>query len=196
MAPRAMSLAMGLVLASACAGTKLAQVWKAPDPGPRPTKVLVVAVVPQEMARRSLEGEFAQQLQGRGLEVGRGSDLAPEGKPLDRAGVEALVRRDGFDAVLVSRYAGTKDSTSYVPVGPTTMGFYGAYDSFYGTAYGPGQTVQNETVSVETLLYRTEGEGRLVWSTLSETFNPTSPYAAINELGGAVMERMVKDGVL
>lgn len=203
MTGRAMGTAaalLGLCLCGACASTKLAQVWKAPQPGPPVKKVLVVAVVPQPQQQRTLEGEFVELLKARGVQAAPGHALAPEGKPLDRAGVEELVRREGFDAVLVSRYAGTSTTATYVPGGhvgdPTGMGFYGYYDALYPTVYAPGALVQNETVNVETMLYRSEGKGELVWSTTSETFNPTSPYSAIEDIGAAVVERMSKDKVI
>ena len=203
MTPRALRTAaalLGLWLCGACASTKLAQVWKAPQPGPPAKKVLVVAVVPQPQQRRTLEGEFVELLKARGLEAAPGSELAPEGKPLARAGVEELVRRGGYDAVLVSRYAGTNTTATYVPGGtvgdPMGMGFYGYYDALYPTVYSPGALVQNETVNVETMLYRTEGKGELVWSTTSETFNPSSPYKAIEDISAAVVKRMAEDKVI
>jgi len=175
-------------------------VWKAPEPGPPARKVLVLAVVPQPTQRRTLEGELAQRLKARGLQAVPGNQLAPENEPLDRARVEELVRREGFDAVLVSRYAGTSDSTKYVPGGvvgdPMTMGLYGYYDHLYPTVYTPGHVQQNETVYVETMLYRAEGKGQLVWSTTSQSLNPTSPIKVIEAIGEAVVDRMAEDKVI
>jgi hypothetical protein len=202
MLPRRMrgaAAALGLLLL-ACASTKLAQVWKAPQPGPPPRKVLVVAVVPQETSRRQMEGALVERLQKRGLQAVPVNALAPDGQPLDRAKVEELVRREGFDGVVVSRYAGTTDSTSYVPGGPVgnpaALGFYGYYGALYPTVYTSGHVVQNETVNVETMLYHAQGKGELVWSTTSQTFNPNSPSQTIEEISGAVVERMAQDKVI
>src|SRR5215217_7272847 len=118
MTRRMVAMAAGLLLASGCASTQLAQVWKAPQPGPPARKVLVVAVVPSETSRRMMEGTLADRLKKRGLEAVPGNSLTPAGEALDRAKLEELVRRDGYDAVLVSRYAGTTDSTTYMPGGP------------------------------------------------------------------------------
>jgi hypothetical protein len=197
---RAAAAALALLLPLGCASTKLADVWKAPDPGTPPRKVLVVAVVPSQTNRRMMEGELAERLQQRGLKAVSISSLTPEGPPPDRAQVEALVQRDGFDAVIVSRYAGAEDSVEYVPGGPVgnpaMMGFYGYYGALYPTVYTPGAVIQNETVHVETMLYRAQGKGELVWSTTSQTFNPTSPYKAIEDISGAVVSRMAKDKVI
>jgi hypothetical protein len=200
MTRRMVAMAAGLLLASGCASTKLAQVWKAPQPGPPARKVLVVAVVPSETSRRMMEGTLSDRLNKRGLQAVPANSIAPEGQALDRPKLEELVRREGFDAVLVSRYAGTTDSATYMPGGPVgssaSMGFYGYYGALYPTVYSPGYVVQNETVNVETMLYRSEGKGELVWSTTSETFNPTSPYKAIEDISGAVVERMAQDKVI
>ena len=189
-----------LLLCPACASTKLAQVWKEPQPGPPARKVLVVAVVPQPTQRRTLEGEFAELLQQRGLQAVPANQLEPDGQRLDRARVEELVRSQGFDAVLISRYAGTSDTTRYVPGGPVgdpmDMGLYGYYGQLYPTVYTPGHVQQNETVSVETMLYRTAGKGQLVWSTTSQSLNPTSPYKVIEDIGNAVVKRMAEDKVI
>jgi hypothetical protein len=191
--------ALALLLMS-CASTKLAQVWKAPQSGPPARKVLVVAVVPSETSRRMMEGTLSDRLKKRGLEAVPVNALTQDGQALDRAKLEELVHREGFDAVLISRYAGTTDSATYVPGGPVgssaSMGFYGYYGALYPTVYSPGYVVQNETVNVETMLYRSEGKGELVWSTTSETFNPTSPYKAIEDISGAVVERMASDKVI
>lgn len=190
---------LGLLLMS-CASTKLAQVWKAPQGGPPARKVLVVAVVPSETSRRMMEGTLTDLLKKRGLQAVPVNTIEPKGQALDRAKLEELVRRDGYDAVLVSRYTGTRDSATYVPGGyvgnADAMGFYGYYGALYPTVYAPGAVVQNETVNVETMLYRSEGKGALVWSTTSETFNPTSPYKAIEDISGAVVERMAEDKVI
>jgi hypothetical protein len=195
MARRALGLAAVLLFASACASTTLAQVYKVPEAGPKPTKVLVVAVLPQETSRRIMETELAKRLRNRGLQAELSTTLAPDGKTLDRAAVEELVRREGFDAVVVSRYAGTQESTQYVS--PSySMGFYGYYGMAYSAAYSPGYVVENQTVQVETLLYRTEGEGKLIWGAVSETFNPSNPQAAIQDVANAVTERMASDKVI
>ena len=77
-----------------------------------------------------------------------------------------------------------------------TMGLYGYYDHLYPTVYTPGHVQQNETVSVETMLYRTAGKGQLVWSTTSQSLNPTSPYKVIEDIGNAVVKRMAEDKVI
>lgn len=191
---------LSLLLSLGCASTKLAHVWKAPEPGTPPRKVLVVTVVPSENSRRMMEGALAKRLEQRGLQAVQAHTLAPEGEPLDRARVEELVRQEGFDGVVVSRYAGTRDSASYVPGGavgnPAMMGFYGYYDALYPTVYAPGAVKQNETMSVETMLYRAQGKGELVWSTTSETFNASSPYKAIEDISDAVVKRMAEDKVI
>jgi hypothetical protein len=79
---------------------------------------------------------------------------------------------------------------------PAYMGFYGYYDALYPSVYAPGAVVQNETLSVETMLYHAQGKGELVWSTTSETFNPSSPYKAIEDISGAVVKRMAEDKVI
>jgi hypothetical protein len=195
MARRVMGVAVVMLLTSACASTTLSQVYKVPEPGPKPTKVLVVAVLPQQTSRRILETELARRLKGQGMQAALSTDLAQDGQTLDRAAVEELVRREGFDAVLVSRYAGTQESVSYVS--PTyTGGFYGYYGMAYSAAYSPGYTVQNETVRVETLLYRAEGEGKLVWGAVSESFNPSNAHEVIQDVASAVTDRMAADKVI
>ncbi len=195
------ALSLLALLGTSCASTSLQGVWKAKDTGGEVKKVLVIALTRSGTGRRALERQFVARLQQEKTVAVDSSRFDPEGGKLDRAAVEELVKREGFDAVLLSRLVDVHREAHYVPTGyagygPYGGGFYGYYGYAYPTVYSAGYVAESTSVQVETQLFRTEGEGRLVWSTVSETLDPSSVEGAASDVAGAVVKRMREDKIL
>jgi len=91
-------------LFSACATTTLQTVTRAPDfQAARIRKVLVVSLTSTPGARDLLENEFVRQWKERGVVAEASSHVLPIEIPLDKAGLAAYAKTNGFDSVLVSR---------------------------------------------------------------------------------------------
>jgi hypothetical protein len=64
-------------------------------------------------------------------------------------------------------------------------------------SYDPGYTREDTTVSVETNVYATsKPDGDLVWTGISDSFNPKSAKKVADGLVKEVPKQMEKDGLL
>jgi hypothetical protein len=63
--------------------------------------------------------------------------------------------------------------------------------------YDPGYTTEETTVSIETNVYATsKPEGDLVWTAVSQSFNPKSAKKVADALIKELPKQMEKDGLL
>jgi hypothetical protein len=198
--PSGSVLLLFTLLGASCASTSLQGVWKAPDTGGKANKILVIGLTRNDTGRRALERQFVSRLSQEKRVAVDSSRYVPEGGQLDRAKVEEIVKREGFDAVVLSRLVDVHREAQYVPSGYATYGgagFYGYYGYGWSTVYSPGYVTESTNVQVETQLFRVNGgEGKLVWSTVSETMDPSSVEKAASGIAGAVVDRMAEDKVL
>jgi hypothetical protein len=206
--PRHTLAASLAAIALACAGaqTQMKNVEMAPPPAGvgRPTKVLVVGLTQREDVRHAFEADMAARLRQLNIQAVEGSSALPAGTP-SKETLRAAVAQTGADAVLVSRLAATREQTR-IETGPPVgypaapfYGLYGFYDYYWGAApyvYQPTYLATEKVVELETRLYRTAGDGQLVWRGTSETFDPANAYDLIQSVNAKVVEQMRHDGVL
>jgi len=75
--------------------------------------------------------------------------------------------------------------------------FYGYYGAVYPVVYGPDYLKEEKRVRIETNLYVISSqEGELVWTGITDTFNPSNLRKAINGLVKLVVKQMQSDEVL
>ena len=201
MLSRLAPLCLGFLIATGCSATRLQTVWRAPEAFPAPRKALVIGYTPHETTRRQLEASFVEELGKLGLAAVPSSRFVPSGRDLDRVRTEALVKQEGADVVLVAQVTDVRDQSRFVPgsagFNPMWGSFWGYHGYAFNRSYARGGFVEQSTqIEIETLLYRADGEGALVWSTVSTTLDPRSPEAASRSVSKAVVKRMRKDGVL
>ena len=186
-------------LGAGCASTSLQGVWKTPDTGGKVNKVLVIGLTRSDTGRRALERQFVSHFSQHKTQAVDSSHFQPDGAKLDRAMIGEIIKREGFDAVLLSRLVDVHKEAHYVPSGYATYGgagFYGYYGYAWPGVYSPGYVSESTNVQVETQLFRTAGEGKLVWSTISETVDPSGIDDAAGGIAGAVVGRLAEDKVL
>jgi hypothetical protein len=113
------------------------------------------------------------------------------------------VRSHQIDAVVVSRLlridkeVTSIPSSTYVAPFPYYYSFYGYLGAVYPMVYDPGYTWEDTTVSVETNVYDTrQPDGDLVWTGVSNSFNPKSAKKVADGLAKEVPRQMEKDGLL
>lgn len=169
-------------------------------------KVLVIGVAQDLKVRADFEDGMATQLARPGVQTIPGNQILlrpdPNAKP-DFEYLRAQVRSNGIDAVVVSRLLRIdKEVTSipgstYVAPFPYYYSFYGYLGAVYPVVYDPGYTREDTTVSVETNVYATEQpDGDLVWTGVSNSFNPKSAKKVADSLMKEVPRQMEKDGLL
>lgn len=197
------SLASALAVAlGACASTprtQLSDVQVAPQPpAQRPTKALVIGLTGKPDVRSVFEGDMAKRLQAAGIAAVQGQTILPPDAPITEDALRGAVARAGADAVVIARLAGTREQqVAQAAPGPSPgAGFYGYYASAAPMAYQRTYYSTEQVVSLETRLYRTDGDGQLVWRGISETFDPGNTGDAIRAVNEKVVARMKKDGVL
>lgn len=181
--------------------TKLVASVKNPSyNGQRFKKVLVIGMSDNPAIRSDFEDAMAKQLTRDGVHAVAGNLilLRPKSAKMDPEYLKAQVREHHIDAILVSRLISVKNEVTYIPGQVYTVpypyynSFYGYYGSVYPRVYTPDYLREDKTVRVETNLYSTSAaEGELVWTGISDTFNP-NPKKAAKSID-AVVQVVVKD---
>ncbi len=177
-------LAAGLAL-TACASTSLVQSWKAPEAGPlRFNKVLALAVLNNESVRTLAEDSLRANLKG--VQAVQGYKLVSTAELGNLQGLKARLLQEGFDGVVVLRLASTQQeltwTTAYVPL-----------DTFIG--YPPTDMSVDTVVRVEIKVYSL-AEDKLMWSGVSETFNPKNAGQLVADIVAAAGREMRRQGLL
>src|SRR6516164_3277749 len=169
-------------------------------------KVLVIGVAQNLEVRADFEDEMASVIARPGIETIPGNQILlrpdPKAKP-DLDYLRAQIRDNHIDAVVVSRLLKVNKKVTSVPSStyrapfPYYYSFYGYLGAVYPVMYDPGYTREDTTVSVETNVYATsKPDGDLVWTAVSNSFNPKSAKKVADGLVKEVPKQMENDGLL
>jgi hypothetical protein len=146
--------------------TKIEKSWYDPSVDPasiKPfTKVLVVAGVADESSKRIAEDKLVAAMKS-GVGVQAYSYLLPSDTN-DRQ-LDAKLKKDGFDGILLMRLKNVEKSTSYVEGT--------GYGGWYGYRYSsPGYYSEDKTYLIETSIYSLD-PNKLLWTSTTSTLNPS-----------------------
>ena len=169
-------------------------------------KVLVIGVAQDLEVRADFEDAMAGEIARAGIETIPGNQILlrpdPKAKP-DFDALRAQIRDHHVDAVVVYRLLKVDKkitsvpSSTYIAPFPYYYSFYGYLGAVYPVMYDPGYEREDTTVLVETNLYVTSGtDGDLVWTGVSESFNPKSAKKVADGIVKEVPKQMEKDGLL
>jgi hypothetical protein len=169
-------------------------------------KVLVIGVAQNLEVRADFEDAMAAEIARPGIETIPGNQILlrpdPKAKP-DFDYLRAQIRDNHIDAVVVSRLLKVDKkvisipSSTYIAPFPYYYSFYGYLGAVYPVIYDPGYEREDITVTVETNVYATsKPDGDLVWTGVSESFNPKSAKKVADGLVREVPKQMEKDGLL
>jgi hypothetical protein len=185
---KARGVLLGLLVAMVgCASTDMNSTWTDPSAkGASLSKVAVVCLAKDPGLRRMAEDTAAQQLAGAqavpSYQVLGDMDLK------DREGVKAKLKEQGFQGVLVMRMAGVTEQVS-----PAT---YSTFDGYYGWAsgaiYDPAYLQTDTVVHVMSNLYSLQDD-KMIWSGVSQTFDPASAKSFMTDVSKAVAKSIQKD---
>jgi hypothetical protein len=186
--------------------TKLITSWKNPEySGARFHRILVLGMSAKPGVRADFEDALSQLVTRGGVEGVPGNTilLRPEGTKLDLNYLKTQVKEFKIDAVIVSRLVKVDKNITYVPGQPYMMPypyygtFYGYYSALYPVVYSPDYLREDTTVRVETNVYAvSSGEGTLVWTGTSDTFNPKSADKVIDALSKLIVKELQKAAIL
>jgi hypothetical protein len=186
--------------------TKLVASWKNPEySGPHFHRILVLGMSAKPGVRADFEDELSKLVAGVGVEAIPGNTilLRPEGTTLDMKYLKTQIKEFKVDAVIVSRLVKVESTTTYIPGHayvvpyPYYRSFYGYYGAVYPVVYSPDYLSTDTKVRVETNVYATSSaDGELVWTGVSDTFNPSSADKVIEGLTKLLVKELQKESVL
>lgn len=186
---------------------KLVTTWRKPGylPANKPYRVLALGLSEKTSIRADFEDALAAQLATAGVESIPGNTilLRPEGATFDLQYLKTQVRENKIVAIVVSRLIKVDNTatymhgTPYIAPFPYYRTFYGYYGAVYPVVYSPGYLKEEKKVRIETNLYlASSGEGELVWTCMTDSFNPSDVDKAIGRLVKLVVQQMQSEGVL
>lgn len=197
LATHACLASVALFVAVACATTRVVESWRNPDA--RPTqfrKALAVAVVDDPDLRRHAEDEIISHL--RSIDALPSRAVIPDAERGDVEKAKARLRAAGFDGAVVLRPLGFEERVTYVPpsysAGPYPS-FYGYYGYAWDHSYDPGYTRVDTILRVEVSIYSIERD-ELLWSGITESFEPQSLREVITDIAAAVATVLEREGLL
>lgn len=181
--------------------------WKRPEyfPAAKPYRVLALGLSEKTSIRADFEDALAAGLAAIGVESIPGNSilLRPEGTHFDLQYLKTQVRENKIVVVVVSRLIKVDNSVTYVPGSPYIAPypyyntFYGYYGAVYPVIYSPGYLKKEKKVRIETNVYAvSSGEGELVWTCITDTFNPSNVDKAIDRLVQLIVKQIQTDGAL
>ncbi|MFZ1009118.1 MAG: hypothetical protein WAN65_19915 [Candidatus Sulfotelmatobacter sp.] len=196
-----------MVTSSSGKPSKLVKSWKSPTrvAANKLHRVLALGLSDKTVVRAEFEDALAAQLAQLGIEAIPGNTilLRPEGTQFDLDYLRTQIREHKIDTVAVARLIHVENTTTYVPGAhyfppyPYYGTFYGYYGTVYPMVYSPGYLKEEKRVRIETNLYViTSEEGNLVWTCVTDTFNPSNMRKAIDRLVKLVVKQMQSDSVI
>ena len=204
-----LAIAVVLVAATLLFGksSKLTMSWRNPNYSPTKKfhRVLALGLSSKTELRADFEDALAAELSSKGYEAiaGHAILLRPPGTQLDLNYLREQIQANQIEAVVVSRLVKVDNTVTQVPGTayfspfPYYNSFYGYYGTLYPVVYSPGYLIQEKKVRIETNLYVTSApDGQLVWTGITDTFNPSNLHKAIGGLVKLVVTKMQKEEVL
>ena len=181
-------VALGLVVAfGGCASTKMTSTWTDPSAkGASLSKVAVVCLTKDPAVRRMTEDTAASQLAG--AQAVPSYQVVDDADIQDRDALKGKLLAQGFQGVLLMQIAGVTERMSRPR--------YGVIGDDYAwgevIAYRPTFPRPEAVVHVVSDLYSLQ-EGKVIWSGVSQTFNPATAKEFMASASKAVAKAIQKD---
>jgi hypothetical protein len=189
---RVAALALLPLALAACVSTELVQLWRDPAYRARPVKrIFVIAEIQNPVYKTQFENALAQALIAKGFQTATATSVFPPGR-LDKFAVAKYIEQNGVDLVIRERL--TKQTTTEVVPATVTYasGWYGG-----GVAYSSGYVSEDTTVFTETGVFDVKADPEvLVWVGKSNTTNVQGAYDASQSFSKALVDDLVKAGIL
>jgi len=198
-----LAFAGALALLAGCgASTQLTNMWADPQYSAGPMhRILVVAMRDDRARRRIMEDAYASALERHGVEVTPSYDVFPDAVP-DTDQIDRVVDDRHFDGVLIVSPLPTERQNVYVPGYVTTQPVYaynpwsGRYHERWAYVHHPGYREVERTARHQIELWDTGPSGRLVWTAVGESLDPSSAAQVSAEVAKRVVPELVHRGIL
>ncbi|MDH3763298.1 MAG: hypothetical protein OEU50_20175 [Gammaproteobacteria bacterium] len=174
-------------LLAACAIKPLAE-WRDSSFSGTVDNILIIGVSDQAVVRRIFEDTFVKELAALGVSAKSSYQVLTDDEISSNDALDAAIRAQSMDAVLVTRVIGVEEINTYTPptytYTPSTIDHhYRDYHSFYNHAAQvatPGYWDKYEVLKLESNLYDSASQ-QLIWSIQSESFDPRSATQLIDD---------------
>jgi len=189
-------IVLTLLVLSACATKRPARDW--PDESFSTTldKILIIAAIERSTRRRVYEDEFVEALETLKVEATPSYELMTSSLTVSRQTVEAAIKNQDIDAVLVTRLLGVKEEEVYRP--PTYYDHHRNYHRYYLHALendNRGYYRRFKVLTLETNVYDAATK-ELVWSMQSESIEPSVPRNLIEEQIALTIQTLQARGLI
>jgi len=187
-----------LALLAACAPTtEVLNSWADPSAGQvRFKKMLNVCACKDEAMRRTVEDQLTKRITGSTSSY----TILSQDDLQDRESAKAKVKAGGYDGAVVMVLVSVDRTQTYVPgsayaVPAPYTSMYGGWGYGWSTYYDPGYVDTDQLVDFNTNVYRVQDE-KLIWASRTQTTDPTSVGAMVDEIISANISEMKKQKVL
>jgi hypothetical protein len=201
-------LAFTLIILGACSpSVKILGSWTGPStPAEGYSSLFVTALTDNILARQTVETDLDNLLLEKGVKAESSFDILPPGfksSSVNKEEVLGKIRELGSDAILTVAVLDQTNETRYVPgstmYSPMGYGNYGRFWGYYNyynpVMYDPGYYTTDKNYYLEANLYDAKTE-ELVWSSQSETTNPSSIETFSKSFSTTIINQLIKDGLL
>lgn len=202
-----LSLSLVALMLSCSPSVKILGSWTGPStPAEGYSNLFVTALTDNILARQTVETDLDNLLLEKGVNAESSFDILPPGLKSDGVDKEEVLRKIrelGTDAILTVAVLDQTNETRYVPgstmYSPMGYGYYGRFWGYYNyynpVMYDPGYYTTDKKYYLEANLYDAQTE-ELVWSSQSETTNPSSIETFSRSFSTTIINQLIKDGLL
>jgi len=173
-------VAAASLLLSACANRPVSE-WRDEGYAGPIRDVLIIGVSEQQTTRQIFEETFVSELARRDVAATASSTLMSTDDQISRKTVEAAIKDQSIDTVLVTRLLGVEEREAYYE--PTTTRHYRNYYTYYSHSWNhaySGSYRKYDVLQLETNVYDVK-TSKLVWSMQSESVDPQSATQVIKD---------------
>lgn len=168
--------------------------------------IFVTALTQNVLARQTVETYLEDMILAQGISATGSFEIIPPGfkaKEADKEAILGEIRQLGSEAILIITLLDQTNETRYVPgtsaYMPMGFGYHGRFWSYYGMynpyMYDNGYYTTDKKYYLEANLYEVQSE-EMIWSSQSESTNPSSLKQFSKAFANSVVKQLVKDGII
>jgi hypothetical protein len=190
------------LLLAGCASSELTDIWRDSSfRDPSLNKMLVISASKNSVHRRIWEDAFSVELSKHDVVATPSYRLFPDALP-DTNQVIQIVRSNGFDGVLITRWLPSETNLEY------SQGYlaqeqdryswrrYG-FVPYYRDVWHDGSVVDSQKVDIRVIdVWATRNGERLVWSATSKTPEPNSAQEVRPNIAKLVLSELTRQGII
>ncbi|WP_200978807.1 hypothetical protein [Echinicola sp. 20G] len=190
---------LAFLFCACSSSTSIVSSWKNPDVqmGDVDFSKIIVAVLGNSEANRRIAEDRVAGLNDKlfpSYQV-----LTNEATATDKDKTGDILKSEGFDGIIVMKLLDKEKSQNYVP-GTYTGGYWNMHPYYwggfgYGGYYDPGYYTEDTNYVIETSLYDLK-DNSLVWSSISNTVNPSSVEKTVEHIAVQSYKQMKEDGLI